>query len=398
MNGRKIDVDLRRRPVGGREQDRRPGPGAEQARVHDREQLAVRVPHVSVPARRGRPDDRRRLRRHLLRRARQREHPLRRGGNVVERQRRHLRRPAETDEEDGRHEGRRARATASPRRPPPRRRTSRSTPCRRSGLKPVYTNTTVDFGSTDVGPQVLGIKNAGADAVYLPLVANSNLAVVQGLAQNGVKMKSAVLATGYGQPLLDQPVSKTFGPTYVLATGYAPVELKTKATKQFQADLKKYAERHGRARLRHLHRLHHLRHGDRGVCRMPATRPPGPRSSPASASSAPTTRPGWRASRSTSASRPTARLRRRSAAGTCRSRTASSCRSPRTASRSAASSSEHRPSRPPPRLPRRSSRRSTRRDGPSRMGGTRRSRLPADARHRRIILTFLYPLAHRSCA
>jgi branched-chain amino acid transport system substrate-binding protein len=111
-----------------------------------------------------------------------------------------------------------------------------------AGLKAVYTNTTVDFGSTDVGPEVLGIKNAGADAVYLPLVANSNLAVVQGLAQNGVKMKATVLATGYGQPLLDQPVSATFGPEVIMATGYAPVELKTKATKQFQADLKKYAD------------------------------------------------------------------------------------------------------------------------------------------------------------
>ena len=76
----------------------------------------------------------------------------------------------------------------------------------------MYTNTTVDFGSTDVGPQVLGIKNSGADAVYLPLVASSNIAVVQGLAQNGVKMKSTVLATGYGQPLLDQPVGRPSGP------------------------------------------------------------------------------------------------------------------------------------------------------------------------------------------
>jgi branched-chain amino acid transport system substrate-binding protein len=109
------------------------------------------------------------------------------------------------------------------------------------GLKAVYTNTAIDFGTTDVGAPVLGIKNAGADAVYLPMVANSNLAVVQGLAQNGVKMKSEVLATGYGQSLLDQPVSKTFGPEIVLQTGFAPVELKTKATKQFQADLKKYA-------------------------------------------------------------------------------------------------------------------------------------------------------------
>jgi branched-chain amino acid transport system substrate-binding protein len=78
--------------------------------------------------------------------------------------------------------------------------------------------------------------------VYLPMVANSNLAVVQGLAQNGVQMKSIVLATGYGQALLDQPVSKTFGPEVVMQTGFAPVELKTKATKQFQADLKKYVD------------------------------------------------------------------------------------------------------------------------------------------------------------
>jgi ABC-type branched-subunit amino acid transport system substrate-binding protein len=109
------------------------------------------------------------------------------------------------------------------------------------GLNAVYTNTTVDFGSTDVGPQVLGIKNAGADAIYLPLVANSNIAVVQGLGQNGVQMKSTILATGYGQQLLDQPISKTFGPEVLLAANWAPVELKTKGTKQFQADLKKYA-------------------------------------------------------------------------------------------------------------------------------------------------------------
>ena len=43
------------------------------------------------------------------------------------------------------------------------------------GLDPVYTNTTVEFGTSDVGPLVLGLKNAGADAVYLPLVACSEL-------------------------------------------------------------------------------------------------------------------------------------------------------------------------------------------------------------------------------
>jgi ABC-type branched-subunit amino acid transport system substrate-binding protein len=110
-----------------------------------------------------------------------------------------------------------------------------------AGLDPVYTNTTVDFGSTDVGPLVLGIKNSGADAVYLPMVAASNIAVVQGLAQNGVEMKANILATGYGQELLDSPVAKTFKPNTVVFQTYKPVELKDKATKQFQADLEKYA-------------------------------------------------------------------------------------------------------------------------------------------------------------
>jgi ABC-type branched-subunit amino acid transport system substrate-binding protein len=109
------------------------------------------------------------------------------------------------------------------------------------GLDPVYTNTSVDFGTTDTGPLVLGIKNAGADGVYLPLQSSTNLAVIQGLAQNGVEMKAAISATGYGQDLLDSPAAQTLTPSTVFSAGYAPVELKTKATKQFQADLKKYA-------------------------------------------------------------------------------------------------------------------------------------------------------------
>ena len=90
-------------------------------------------------------------------------------------------------------------------------------------------------------PLVLGIKNSGADAVVPAAGGGSNIAVVQGLAQNGVKMKSTVLATGYGQDLLDQPVVDDLRARGHHGHRYAPVELKTKATKQFQADLKKYA-------------------------------------------------------------------------------------------------------------------------------------------------------------
>src|SRR4051812_22519529 len=111
-----------------------------------------------------------------------------------------------------------------------------------SGLKPVYLNTAVDFGSTDVGPIVLGLKNAGADAVYLPLDGNTNLAIAQGLQQNGVPMKAVLMASGYGQAMLDSPITKSLNSADVVSQVYKPAELKNDpAVKQFRADLKKYA-------------------------------------------------------------------------------------------------------------------------------------------------------------
>lgn len=110
------------------------------------------------------------------------------------------------------------------------------------GLHPVYTNTSVDFGTSDVGPIVLGMKNAGADGGWYAMDLSTNLAIAQGLIQNGVKMKAQLMATGYGHELLDQPASKTLGPDIVFTTGWAPVELKTAATKRFQSDLARYAD------------------------------------------------------------------------------------------------------------------------------------------------------------
>ena len=109
------------------------------------------------------------------------------------------------------------------------------------GLKAVYLNNTVDFGVTDVGPIVLGIKNSGADGAYLPLNGDTNVAIVQGLQQSGVNMKANVLATGYGQGLLDQPIAKTMTPSDVIISGFRPVELGGTTIKQFQGNLKKYA-------------------------------------------------------------------------------------------------------------------------------------------------------------
>jgi branched-chain amino acid transport system substrate-binding protein len=112
-----------------------------------------------------------------------------------------------------------------------------------SGLKPVYLNTAVDFGTTDVGPIVLGIKNSGADAVYLPLDGNTNLAIAQGLQQNGVEMKAVLMASGYGQAMLDSPITKTLNSADVVSQIYKPAELsKDPAVQQFRANLKKYGD------------------------------------------------------------------------------------------------------------------------------------------------------------
>jgi branched-chain amino acid transport system substrate-binding protein len=108
------------------------------------------------------------------------------------------------------------------------------------GLEGVYLNNTLDFGSTDTGSVVLGIKNAGADGVYLPLDSNTNFAIVQSLQQNGVPIKANVLATGYSQDLLDQPIAKTITPNDVMQSSYKPIELGGPAIKTFTSNLKKY--------------------------------------------------------------------------------------------------------------------------------------------------------------
>jgi branched-chain amino acid transport system substrate-binding protein len=111
----------------------------------------------------------------------------------------------------------------------------------KAGMRAVYTNTSVDFGTADVSPIVLGIKKSGADAAFLPMAASTNLAIVQGLKQAGVQMKANIISTGYGQDLLDSPGAATLGPNDLFFLQTKPVQIRDNATKQFQADLKKYA-------------------------------------------------------------------------------------------------------------------------------------------------------------
>jgi branched-chain amino acid transport system substrate-binding protein len=111
-----------------------------------------------------------------------------------------------------------------------------------SGLDPVYLDTSVDFGTTDVGSVVQGLENSGADAVYLPLIRTTDLAIAQGLQQNGAPIKAILMESGYSQATLDSPIAKTLNSVDIVSQSYKPAELKNDpAVKQFLSDLKQYA-------------------------------------------------------------------------------------------------------------------------------------------------------------
>jgi len=110
-----------------------------------------------------------------------------------------------------------------------------------AGLKAGYLNNTVPFGSTNVGPIIQAIKASGTDALYLPVVPNTALAIAVGLQQAGVKLKSVVLATGYGGDLLESKDAVAAANGLEFSVIAAPVELNTPGTQKFVSALSQYA-------------------------------------------------------------------------------------------------------------------------------------------------------------
>ncbi|ABW12632.1 ABC-type branched-chain amino acid transport systems periplasmic component-like protein [Parafrankia sp. EAN1pec] len=106
------------------------------------------------------------------------------------------------------------------------------------GLKVGYLNTQLPFGGTDVGPVVLAMKEAGIDGFTAAVDPNTAFALIKGLRQQGVEIKAAMLATGYGGDLVQAgPGALNDAQGVYFSLAYQPVEMKTAATKQFQADL-----------------------------------------------------------------------------------------------------------------------------------------------------------------
>ncbi|MBL7486894.1 ABC transporter substrate-binding protein [Frankia sp. AgB1.9] len=107
-----------------------------------------------------------------------------------------------------------------------------------AGLKVGYLNTKFPFGSTDVGPTVLQMKDAGIDALLPAVDPNTAFALIKSLRAAGVNLSASLLPTGYGGDLQQAGTGAlTAAQNVYFGLSYEPVEMQTAATRAFTADL-----------------------------------------------------------------------------------------------------------------------------------------------------------------
>jgi branched-chain amino acid transport system substrate-binding protein len=109
--------------------------------------------------------------------------------------------------------------------------------CVTQGLKNGYLNQ-VAFGSTDMAPIALAMKNAGVDAISLSVLPTSGFALAAALRQVGLTPKAFLLLDGYGGDLLADKAAVTAAQGFEFSVTSEPVEMNTAAT---QAEVKAMA-------------------------------------------------------------------------------------------------------------------------------------------------------------
>jgi branched-chain amino acid transport system substrate-binding protein len=111
-----------------------------------------------------------------------------------------------------------------------------------AGLKVGYLNADLVFGTTNVQPEALAMKTAGVNGMSTTINTSTSLALVSALHVEGVHLKAALLATGYGGDLPNGgPDATSIAQGGYFQSGYEPVEMHTAATEQFQKALSTYA-------------------------------------------------------------------------------------------------------------------------------------------------------------
>jgi branched-chain amino acid transport system substrate-binding protein len=111
-----------------------------------------------------------------------------------------------------------------------------------AGLSAPYVNPEFPFGSTNLGPVAIAMKNARVDGLTTALTPNINYLLLSALKQQGATLKGALLRTGYGGDLesAGAPAQQAAQGVYFM-TGQEPVEMHTPATERLQSAFRKYA-------------------------------------------------------------------------------------------------------------------------------------------------------------
>jgi ABC-type branched-subunit amino acid transport system substrate-binding protein len=107
------------------------------------------------------------------------------------------------------------------------------------GLKVGYLNANFPFGSTNVQPEALAMKNNGVEGFTATVDPNTGLLLASSLRQLGGNLKAALLPTGYGGDITQGgPGATQLAQGNFFLSTFEPVEMNTPATKQLQSDLK----------------------------------------------------------------------------------------------------------------------------------------------------------------
>jgi ABC-type branched-subunit amino acid transport system substrate-binding protein len=104
-----------------------------------------------------------------------------------------------------------------------------------AGIKVGYLNASFEFGSTNVQPIALAMKQAGVDGMTASVDSNTGLLLVEALRQEGANIKVPLLPTGYGGDLQQAgPNAEQLAQGVYFLSEFQPVEMRTPATLQFQ--------------------------------------------------------------------------------------------------------------------------------------------------------------------
>jgi branched-chain amino acid transport system substrate-binding protein len=112
----------------------------------------------------------------------------------------------------------------------------------KAGIKVGYLNANLPFGTTNVGPLVLAMKNAGVDSFVAAIDENAAFLILSAMHQEGVNLKAPLLSVGYGADLTSAgPGAEQAAQKAYFTLSFEPAEMHTAATEKFQKAMQQYA-------------------------------------------------------------------------------------------------------------------------------------------------------------